>query len=190
MSLGGFRNNCINRMFAIVLVSCLATYVDASTAKVPVAPKSQAVSLGSNEQLAHPVVTGSLGPWTRTQVWLTQSADALDAPFSGKVVVDFGGKGEAVYALSPPYPPDGPFLMTVRSVMFRSIEKSSEKALIVLYAVTKIGPQQPVEYETAVYRWNGKEFSRANDTEERLQGARTSRDVDRKLARKLPGKSK
>jgi hypothetical protein len=91
-----------------------------------------------------------------------------------------------VYALSTPSEPGDFFQFQVRSVMFRSVDGSAERALIVLYTVARIGPQQAPEAAACVYRWAQGEFVRDSAAEALLKGARNAADVATRLAAHKP----
>ncbi len=180
-----------NQFATLLAVACLApvaVYADATppAAKAPLAAtRATPIKLAANEQLAHKVLTGSLGPWSNAQVWLTQSSEVDDAPYAGRVVAADG----TVHALPAPDEPESTFMMKVRSVIFRNVDQSADKELIVLYSATKIGPQQPPYYAACVYKWNGSAFTRLADIETRLSGAKTSVEVNKRLASAAAGKS-
>lgn len=148
--------------------------------------RTASIQLSSSEQLAHPVVTGRLGPWARAEVWLAQSSEVDDGPFRGRVAVP--GNPATIHTLPPPDESENNFMMKVRAVMFRSVDRSTERALIVLYSAAHIGPQQSVYYGACVYRWSGSEFVRVDAVEKRLAGARNSAEVIRRLAAGGQGK--
>lgn len=178
---GGVAKSFANTVLFLLYMIVFAVTSTIADGKTAYSSASQSVKLPEGEQLAHKIVSGAIGPWKTAQVLLTQSKEVLDGPFSGKVVANPGEKDEVTYDLQPPYDAQAPFLITVRAVMFRSIDRSTQKALIILYSVTKIGPQQPTEYESAVYKWNGEAFARVDTLEAKLAGARTSREIDKKL---------
>lgn len=168
-------------LFALACLAPATVYADATPtpAKAPVAAtKAAPIKLAANEQLAHKVLTGALGPWNIAQVWLTQSSEVDDAPYSGRVVAADG----TVHVLPAPDEPESAFMMKVRSVMFRNVDQSADKELIVLYSAAKIGPQQPPYYGACVYQWNGSAFTRLAAVEAKLSGAKTSAEVSKRLA--------
>ncbi len=188
-------SNSATRKFLVTLIAAasagLAPFVahaDAtpSTKTAATTAKAAVIKLAANEQLAHKVVTGSLGPWARGHVWLTQSSEVDDAPFAGRVVAPDG----AIHALPAPDEPESVFLMKVRSVMFRNVDRSPDKELIVLYSAAKIGPQEAPYLSACVYKWNGSSFTRLTDVEARLSGAKTSAEVSRRLANAAAGSRK
>lgn len=188
-------SNSATRKFLVTLIAAasagLAPFVahaDAtpSTKTAATTAKAAVIKLAANEQLAHKVVTGSLGPWARGHVWLTQSSEVDDAPFAGRVVAPDG----AIHALPAPDEPESVFLMKVRSVMFRNVDRSPDKELIVLYSAAKIGPQEAPYFSACVYKWNGSSFTRLTDVEARLSGAKTSAEVSRRLANAAAGSRK
>lgn len=116
----------------------------------------------------------------RAQVWLVQSSEIDDAPFRARVVLP--GEPPGIHVLPPPDETESNFVMRVRAVLFRSVDTTSERALIVLYSAAPLGPQQSTYYAACVYRWTGNEFVRVEAVEKRLVGARTSTEVVRRLA--------
>ncbi|MBL8311076.1 MAG: hypothetical protein JNL19_11680 [Burkholderiales bacterium] len=163
---------------ALPLIAPLAAALAPSNP--PKTTSAATITISGNEQLAHPVVSGRLGPWRRAELWLTQSNDVDDAPFRGRVVI--AGTPATIHTLPPPDETGSNFMMKVRAVMFRQIGTSAERALIVLYSATQIGPQQTPYYGACVYRWNGNAFVRADAVEKQLAGARTAAEVTRRLA--------
>jgi hypothetical protein len=145
--------------------------------------------LPAGQRLAHRAVRGSLGPWAAVDVWLTQPQQPADGPFTPWVRTPADGAAAApgqVYALSTPSEPGDFFQFQVRSVMFRSVDGSAERALIVLYTVARIGPQQAPEAAACVYRWAQGEFVRDSAAEALLKGARNAADVATRLAAHKP----
>ena len=181
-----------DRMYSVTLVAfaCFfaTTHASADGAAGSPAQTSRtaaalfsAIKIESTEQMAHKVVTGALGPWSRAEVWLTQASEVDDAPFKGRVVVTSDTKPAAVHELPPPDEPESLFLMKVRAVMFRNVDQGADKELIVLYAATRIGPQQPTSYSSVVYQWNGQSFARMPAVESKLSGAKNSAEIIRRL---------
>ena len=141
-----------------------------------------AVKLADDEQLAHRVVKGSLGPWKEATVVLTRPKGDDNIPFSGRVIVH-QAKGEILnLPLPPPNEPVDFFYLIVESVMFRDIDRTGEKALIVLYLSHKIGSSE-YGHRASVNRWNGSEFEQARTVEHLLFGAKTAIEVDRRLTK-------
>ncbi len=184
----GVRLISAKRLAMLLAAACLApaaVHADATPtpnrtafAVTTAAPGTTTIKLATNEQLAHKVVSGPLGPWSTARVWLTQSSEVDDAPYSGRVVAPDG----TVHALPPPDEPESAFMMKVRSVIFRNVDHSAERELIVLYSAARIGPQQAPYYAACVYKWNGSAFTRLAPVEAKLGGAKTSADVSKRLA--------
>jgi hypothetical protein len=147
-----------------------------------IADSATAAAAGSGERLAHPAVKGSLGPWPAAEVWLTQSSQVEDGPFTAHVAVKGPDGRRTVYTLPPPDETESAFMMKVRSVMFRSIDGQPERSLIVLYSAAQIGPGQAPYFGACVYAWDGSAFVRDGDAEARVSGARNSAEVARRLA--------
>lgn len=176
-------------LLAIACLSPLIAHAESmlSAAKTAAsATKAAPVKLAANEQLAHKVLSGSLGPWVSAQVWLTQSSELDDAPYTGRVVAPDG----AVHTLPAADEPESTFLMNVRSVMFRNVDQLPDNELIVLYTATRIGAQLTPYYSVCVYKWNGNAFVRLARVEARLSGAKTSSEVSRRLANAAAGSRK
>jgi hypothetical protein len=146
-----------------------------------------AAALGSGERLAHPAVKGRLGPWPAAEVWLTQSSEVEDGPFTAHVAVAGADGQRTVYTLPPPDETESAFMMKVRSVLFRSIDGQAARSLIVLYAAAQIGPGQAPYFGACVYAWDGSAFVRDGAAEKRLSGARNSAEVARRLADRKSG---
>ena len=179
-------------MSAAALFALLTITLPWSTAKAGgsgMAPATTATAaiaaiavIATGERLAHARVSGRLGPWPRAEVILTQSSDVDDAPFSGVVVARDASGTEVRVALPLPDEPKSLFMMKVRSVMFRNVDSSPDNELIVLYAATKIGPQQRPYYASCVYKWQPEGvFVRLRGVEKTLQGARDSKAVGKYL---------
>lgn len=167
----------------------LATLFGLAALAVPCS-KAEAAGTASNaasvtapgERLAHARVSGRLGPWRRAEVVLTQSSELDDAPFSGVVIARDLSGNEVRAALPRPDEPDSLFMMKVRSVMFRNVDRSPDNELIVLYSAAKIGPQQSPYYASCVYKWQKDgSFVRLPNIEKTLQGARDSKAVGKYL---------
>jgi hypothetical protein len=152
------------------------------------------VELAPDEQLAHPVVKGSLGPWSEAYVVLTQPKGDDTAPFKGRVVIPTSSTTTTATFRWAPFPwgetaiPGRTFDTTVRAVMFRSIDSSPEKAVLVLFESYRIGSGKPSN-AVLVKRWNGKEFVDVEAVQNQLHGARNTKEIDRRLAQlKTKGK--
>jgi hypothetical protein len=160
-----------------------------TTAQAP----SRAIKLLPSEQMAHKVVTGALGPWGTAQVWLTRSSEGEDMPFVGRVAVlnsHVSSMPPVIHPLPPPDEPPGFFTMNVSAVIFRNVDSAPDKELIVLYSAVQIGPQHSQYFSVCVYKWDGSAFVRLADAEERLDGARTSAEIVKRLANKSVGGKK
>lgn len=143
--------------------------------------KSDGVELPATMRYAHPVVTGALGPWSKVRVHLVQSTEVDDAPFVGMVEAHSEVYGATVHAMPPIDETETNFMTKVSAVMFRDTDRVAHKDLLVLYAATRIGPQQPSYFSVGVFRWNGKAFVRVKNMERLLRGARTGDEVDQRL---------
>ena len=141
-----------------------------------------AVKLADDEQLAHRVVKGSLGPWKAATVVLTRPKGDDHIPFTGRVIVQQANGEILNLPLPPPNEPVDFFYLIVESVMFRDIDRTGEKALIVLYLSHKIGSSE-YGHRASVNRWNGSEFEQARTVEHLLFGAKTAIEVDRRLTK-------
>jgi hypothetical protein len=176
---------------ALAFSSCPAT-ASAAKAASPTKPRASVnetipVKLADDEQLAHRVVKGSLGPWKEATVVLTRPKGENEIPFTGRVIVRQANGETATFALPPPYEPTDLFWLIANSVMFRAVDQSGEKALIVLYLSHRVGSR---EYNNVanVYRWRDTQFERADPVELALAGAKTAAEVDRRLAKLLKRK--
>lgn len=143
--------------------------------------KFDGVELAATLRYAHPVVTGVLGPWSKVRVHLVQSTEVDDAPFVGMVEAHSEVYGATVHALPPIDETEANFMTKVSAVMFRDTDRADQKDLLILYAATRIGPQQPSYFSVGVFRWNGKAFVRVKSMERLLRGARTGDEVDQRL---------
>jgi hypothetical protein len=103
------------------------------------------------------------------------------------VRVRLNDKSGETLMLPPPDDPEAFFNVVINAVMFRASVGEREKKLVVLYSTKKVGPQGELADQALVYRWNDRSFERMPHIEERLFGAKTAREVDRRLA-KLKGK--
>ena len=152
------------------------------------------IELAPNEQLAHPIVKGQVGPWLEAYVVLTRPKDEYDetAPFKGRVVVPNVVAGApAVYKL-PLLAEDQVsrrFDVLPLAIMFRAIDRSSTKVLLLLYEGYRTGSgEKPYRMCTAC-RWNGNEFVEDELTQQQLAGPRNAKEIDRRLAKiKAQGK--
>jgi hypothetical protein len=177
---------------ALAFSSCPAT-ASAAKAASPTKPRASVnetipIKLADDEQLAHRVVKGSLGPWKEATVVLTRPKGDENIPFTGRVVVREAGRSTATFPLPPPNEPVGFFYLIVESIMFRAIDQSGEKAVIVLYSSSKIAPMGEVRSRVHVFRWNGEAFEYAREVDSTLAGAKNAREVDRRLAKLLKRK--
>jgi hypothetical protein len=142
------------------------------------------IALTGDAKLAHPAVSGNVGPFENSVVFFTQKASEEDGVFNGFVRIRSNDGSFTEFTLPQPDEPADFFLFTIKSVLFQPIEKApTTNALIVLYTAARIGPQQPVVHAACVYAWDGKEFQRQTATERALEGARTAKDARARLAR-------
>ncbi len=171
---------------ALAFNSCPAAASDAKAANPPKTRASTSqtieVKLADDEQLAHRVIKGSLGPWKEATVVLTRPKGDDDLPFKGRVLVQQAAGEARTLQLSSPNEPVDFFYLTVKSVLFRDVDRSGEKALVVLYLSHKIGSSES-GYRACVNQWNGTEFERARNIEHVLFGAKSPVEVDRRLAK-------
>jgi hypothetical protein len=176
---------CIAVMLCLLLCASFASEaVRAGDVKAKnnavAAPESNAL-LSKDEELAHPIVKGSIGPWKNASVVLTNVADPTKFQFKGRVVVQHAGRTD-VYPL--PIPEDIGLVMEqhAKAVMFRNIDKSSQKAAIILYEFHRSGSASDDGYGVYVFRWDGQRFVSDDQVREKLFGARNSKEIDRRLA--------
>jgi hypothetical protein len=144
------------------------------------APKVPALAEG--EQLAHPIVRGSLGPWKSVSVVLVEHPNPNRMQFRGRVVVPQAAGGATVFTL--PIPEDIGAVMEqhAKAVMFRRIDRSNSKSLIVLYESYRSGSGEPGSTDAYVFRWDGQQFVAVEDVRKKLMGATNSKAIDRRLA--------
>ena len=180
-SLGRSKSRIANASLA-TLLACVALMLPCSKVEADSLPVVAATGTASSEPLAHPRVSGRLGPWRRAEVVLTQSGDVDDAPFSGIVIARDSSGNEVRAPLPRPDEPESLFLMKVRSVMFRNVDQAPDNELIVLYSAAKIGLQQSPYYASCVYKWQAAGgFVRLRSVEKVLEGARDSKAVSKYL---------
>jgi hypothetical protein len=184
----------VKRRFATLLFGfALATLCFAKNSNTN--PLPPFIELASDEQLAHAVVKGSLGPFPEAYVVLTQPKGDDSAPFKGRVVVPPSTTSAALtFRWWAPFPwgetaiPGRTFDTIVRSVMFRSIDHTQKKAVLVLFESYRIGSGKPSNV-VLVKRWDGNDFVDVEAVQNRLHGARNAKEIDRRLAQiKAKGK--
>ena len=141
-----------------------------------------------SEKLAHPVVSGKLGPWAHAEVRILTSKTIDDAPFRVSVEVFPKTGSTQTFALPPPDQTMEFFLMKARSVIFSPINNHAENSLLILYSSIRIGPQHSPEYGALVYDWTGKEFDRNTSAELRLEGVRNSKEAIARIKLIKPSK--
>jgi hypothetical protein len=141
------------------------------------------IELTETEQLAHPIAKGALGPWRHAQVVLSRPKGDDDEPFVGRVISRQADGQQLVHALPRPDEPPGFFYLIVQSMMFRNVDKTPEKELIILYLSHKIAPGGDEVYRANVHRWDGQKFERVREVEKLLFGAKNAAAVDVRLAR-------
>jgi hypothetical protein len=151
---------------------------DVKTKNADVAREASSL-LSSDEELAHPIASGSVGPWKKASVVLTNVADPTKFQFKGRVAVQHAGRTD-VYPL--PIPEDIGLVMEqhAKAVMFRNIDRSSEKAIIILYEFHRSGSASDDGYGVYLFRWNGQNFVSDDRIREKLFGAKNSKEVDRR----------
>ena len=73
------------------------------------------------------------------------------------------------------------FWLIANSVMFRAVDNSGEKKLIVRHSSHKRGPR---EYKNlaSVYRRSGAQFELVDPVENALAGAKAGAEIDRRLS--------
>jgi hypothetical protein len=181
----------LTRCFAILFFGL--TVATLGFAKSPTAnPLPPFIELAPDEQLAHPVVKGSLGPFPGAYVVLTQPKGEDYAPYRGRIVIPPDAtKSASVHQLPRLSVDDGMnrFTVIVHAVMFRSVDRSSSKVLIVLRELYRDGSGENTRPTPSVYRWNGKEFVEDEEIRNQLFRARSAKEIDRRLAQiKAKGK--
>ena len=73
--------------------------------------------------------------------------------------------------------------------MFRAVDHTAEKALIVLFENYRNGSGEKPGIAKIVYRWNGNEFVEDDAIQRQLSGTRNAKEIDRRLAKiKAQGK--
>ncbi len=159
---------------------------DLSAKNIVVAKQDEQVLLENDEELAHPIIKGGVGPWASASVILIQVADPNKFQFKGRVAVERDGTLKT-HLLPIPENIGAVMEQHVKAVMFRSVGKSSEKAIIILYEFHRSGSANDDGDGAYVFRWNGQGFVADEQVRKKLFGAKNSKEVDRRLT-KIKGK--
>jgi hypothetical protein len=131
--------------------------------------------------LAHPLVTGSIGPFVRASVLITRGPPDDGPSFSGRILVKGKDRKFVWYAL-PDIDEKADFFATnVRAVMFENVDKVKGREVIILYSAQKIGPGEEVYNAAGVYRWQGNRFVRVTRVEALVAGSANAAAAHRKL---------
>jgi hypothetical protein len=128
--------------------------------------------------LAHPIVTGALGPWSHVRVVLHYEDIQNQSGFRGIV--------ESPVGALPVPPPDEPsdfFDVKVSAVMFARTGRAHGRALVILYRARKLGPGNAPYDAADVIVWTGKALTRVRPVEVLLDGASDAAEVRLRLAR-------
>ena len=139
-----------------------------------------ATAPGTGRELAHPVLTGSVGPYERAVLVLTRRAGPAEAPFAGALDI---GDGRCLWLQEPDEPTDF-FLIRVKAAFFTPLDGGKRaNGIVVLYDSSQIGPQHGTDHEALVYRVDREAITRDPAIEQRLLGTRTAAEVRQRLAR-------
>jgi hypothetical protein len=183
-----FTGKAVRAGSAVVLCAMLfASFPDngvwakeLNSKKEVVAAQEVSSLLNKDEELAHPIVKGTIGPWKDATVVFANTAK-IGADIEGKVIVRKEG-GTKTFLLPPRTSDELPLIPNIRAVMFRKIGQRQEPSLIVLHTAEKIRPEHSIYLHlVTVYQWNGTEFIANEDLAMKLDNAKNAAQIDRRL---------
>ena len=133
----------------------------------------------SGRTLAHPVVTGTAGPFRQVRLTITQATGQTGGQFTGYLQSDTG----LCLTLPGPENPNDFFIFDVKAVLFTPLDHTKTNGVAILYDSSQIGPEHGTERRALVYRILPTTFLRQPVLEQRLHGASNAAEARRRLAR-------
>lgn len=146
-------------------------------AGVRAAPPSCSAATDKGRELAHPAVSGSIGPFRPVVVLLTRSADIDRGAFDVRLRLA-GGK---CVVLPGPDDPNQVFLYDVKAVMLTPVRRARGNVLVVLFNSSQIGPMHGTERQALVYRLSADRSGNVRSQRRLLDGVATIAGVRRRL---------
>lgn len=166
----------ISRSPLILVAAAIAFGGGPASASHPPGESDCTATVGKDRALAHPIVTGAVGPFARTTLVLERTEASPQAPFTGRLITPSG-----CIAVPGPDEPADFFLFDVRAVIFTPLDRTATRGLVILVDRSQIGPGRGTEHVALAYRVTATAAVRQPAVEARLEGARDAAAVRRIL---------